>query len=148
LGLLLIPAGFPGAWVQLAALALFGWSTGFELVGIPPLLILLVAVVTAELTDGLVGGPGDERDRVARRRTGAVGLAFGIGGAALGLAYPLLGSLLGGLTGAFVGCSLGALWGRTHTRGYGFFAARVIATTMKIGAGVAVAIVALLSLRQ
>ena len=107
IGLLLLPIWVGGIWLQLGALALFAWATGFELVGDVPLAILLALTLAAEIAEApLAAG----RIPPAFRRRGGIGaLVGGAGGALAGLFFPLMGSLFGALAGAAAGAGIAAI---------------------------------------
>jgi hypothetical protein len=109
-----------------------------------PLVIFLVILVAAELGEALLAG--GRSAPAARRRVGFAGLAGGGMGAAAGFAFPLLGSVWGGLAGSLLGSLVGALVSRLRSERFGDVAARVVATAMKVSAGVAIATFTLLSL--
>lgn len=143
-GLLLIPFGVPGLWLQLGSLALFAWWGGFSLIGIVALLVLSGIALSAELLQiPLVAGRIERRDR---RWIGLAALAGAAAGAGLGLRYPLPGSILGGLAGAFLGSICGALGARAGRDGIGPFFALSLAMAAKVGAGIAIATFTLVTL--
>lgn len=148
-GLFLIPFGLPGLWLQVGALALFAWLTGFATVGAAAILWVLGLAFLAEVAEFLLGG------RYARRYGGGRRAAWGailggIVGAVVGLPLPILGSVIGAFIGSFLGASLLELTtGRGATpalkAGWGAFLGRLVATGLKVGVGVSVAVVALLT---
>jgi uncharacterized protein len=143
-GLLMIPFGGPGVWVQLAALGVFGWWTEFGIIGTAPLLVLLLVALTAELIEPpLAGG---RIDRPVRRRLGGAGLIGSIVGASVGFPLPLLGSLFGAFVGAIVGTSFGVLGAKTPGSGCATIGAQVLAMATRTAAGVVVAVFTLVSL--
>ena len=136
-GLASIVFGIPGAWLQLAALALFGWWTDFAQVGVIPLVILLVLVSVAEILILQTGR--SEPDRGAQRTIGIAGLLGGIGGAAFGLGFPLVGSIFGAFFGSCLGATLGG-WRLQSRRGSATrMLPRVASTAIRTTAGIAVA---------
>jgi hypothetical protein len=141
-GLALIPFGAPGLWVQLAALALFGWWTDFAVFGPVPLGILLVVALAAELIEAPLA-----RGRMgagARRRLGFGGLAGGAAGAGAGVFFPLLGSMFGALLGALAGSLLSSFRLRPPGIGRGAFGGQVVAMATRTAAGIVIAAFALL----
>lgn len=147
LGLVLIPFGLPGLWIQVGALAVYGWATDFATVGLYPLLAVGLLALLAELAEFLLAG------RMARRygggRRAAVGaLLGGVVGALLGVPVPLLGSVIGAMLGSFAGAALLELTtGRGATPavrvGWGALVGRVVAVAMKGGLGVVIAVLVL-----
>lgn len=148
-GLLLIPFGLPGLWVQVGALAAFAWFTEFATVG--PILVGIVVALAAltEVAELLLGGHYARRYGGGRRAAlGAI--VGGVVGAVAGIPIPLLGSVFGAMLGSFVGAALFELTSRGGTRsavraGWGALLGRVVATAMKGGVGVVVAVLALLT---
>lgn len=147
LGLLLVPLGLPGLWVQLGGLVLYAWLSGFATVGITPLLVAFGLATVAELGEFWLGG------RYARafgggRRAGWGAIAGGIVGAVLGVPIPLIGSVIGAFVGSFAGAALLALTARRGVApalraGWGALLGRVVATGLKAGISVVIAAVAL-----
>lgn len=143
LGLVLIPFGLPGLWVQFAALTIFAWGTDFATVGPYSLALVGCLALAAEIAEFLLAG------RFARRfgggRRAALGAMLGaVIGAVLGVPVPLVGSVIGAMLGAFAGAMLLEL-----TRGVGPAAARagwgamlgfVTSVALKAGLGVVVAL--------
>jgi uncharacterized protein YqgC (DUF456 family) len=146
-GLALIPFGLPGLWVQVGALAVFAWATGFATVGTYPVVLVVLLALLAETAEFLLAG------RYARRygggrRAAAGALVGGVAGALLGIPIPLVGSVVGAMLGSFVGAALLELTtGRgAHPAlraGWGAFLGRVVAMAMKGGLGVVVAVFSL-----
>lgn len=147
IGLLLVPFGLPGLWLQLGGLVLYAWLTGFATVGMTALLIALGLATAAELLEFWLGG------RYARaygggRRAGWGAIIGGIVGALLGVPIPLIGSLIGAFAGSFVGATLFALTARRGVApalraGWGALLGRAVATALKAGIAVAIATVSL-----
>lgn len=150
-GLLLIPFGLPGLWVQVAALAGFAWYTGFATVGPVPIVACVVLAGAAEWLEFSLGG------RYARRYGGGRRAAWGailggVAGAILGVPVPVVGSVVGSLVGSFAGAMLAELAGTRGREvgaavrtGWGALLGRVVATAVKAGIGVLVAAIALLA---
>lgn len=148
-GLLLIPFGLPGLWLQVAGLVGYAWLTGFATVGAVPIVTALVLATLAEVAELLLGG------RYARRygggrRAGWGAILGGLVGAVVGLPVPILGSVIGAFLGAFLGAAL-LEWTRGRgaapavRAGWGALLGRVVATALKTGVGVSIAALALLS---
>jgi hypothetical protein len=111
LGLILIPFGLPGTWLQVAALIGFAWWTGFATVGIVPIVVVLLLALLAEIGELLLAGtvrpdlrrrPSRGVGRHPRRDRGRHGRCS---------RFPLLGSVFGAMIGAFVGAALFELFG-------------------------------------
>lgn len=146
-GLLLIPFGLPGLWLQVGVLAAFGWWTGFETVGVYSLALVLFLALVAEIAEFLLSGRFARRYGGGRRAaTGAI--VGGLLGAFAGIPVPILGSVVGAMLGSFVGAALFELTtGRGANpalrAGWGALIGRIVAMGMKGGLGVAIAVVAL-----
>ncbi len=153
-GLLLIPFGLPGIWLQVVSLGVFAWATGFREVGLVTLVLVVVLAVLAEVAEFALGG------RYAARYGGSKRAAWGailggIAGAILGVPVPIIGSVIGAFVGSFVGAALLEMtnskdwrnpeWRGAMRVGWGAFLGRMVATAVKSGIGVAVAAVAVLS---
>ncbi len=146
LGVLAIPFGAPGLWLQVAALGLYGWWTEFTTFGTVPLVLLFFVALAAELAElPLVGG---RIPRSVRRRPGLAAVAGATAGAVLGEFFPLLGSMFGALAGALVGAFLGALaWGSQKQAG-GNLIGLVLAISLKAAAAVGIAVFSLITLAR
>jgi uncharacterized protein YqgC (DUF456 family) len=147
-GLLLIPFGLPGTWLQVLALVGYGFATDFRTVGVVPIAIAVVLAVTGEVVEFVLGG------RYARKYGGSKRAAWGailggLVGALLGVPVPIIGSVIGAFVGAFAGAALLELTHKSDHRaalrvGWGAFVGRLVATAAKSAIGVAIAAVALL----
>lgn len=148
-GILLIPLGLPGLWIQVGALALYGWQSNFATMGVIPIILTVGLGLVAEALEFALGG------RYARRYGGGRRAAWGailggIAGAIMGVPVPIIGSVIGAFVGSFVGAALLELTtGRGANpalrAGWGALLGRVAATAVKVGIGIAIAVVALFS---
>ena len=148
-GLLLIPFGLPGTWLQVLGLVGFAALTDFQVVGAVPIMIVLVLAVIGEVIEFMLGG------RYARKYGGSRRAAWGailggLVGAFVGVPIFLVGSVIGAFVGAFAGAALLELTRSPDARaamrvGWGAFVGRLVATAAKSAIGVAIAAVALLS---
>ena len=149
IGLLLIPFGLAGLWVQVGALVLYAWLTGFATLGAIPIIAALLLATGAEIAEWVLGGSYAKRYGGGRRAAfGAI--IGGIVGAVMGLPIPILGSVLGAFLGSFIGAALmelstGRGAGASVRAGWGALIGRLVATALKGGIGVAIAALALLS---
>ncbi len=148
-GLLLIPFGLPGLWVQLLGLVGYAFLTDFRTVGVLPIVVALALAVAAEVLEFTIGGKY-ARQYGGSRRAGWGAILGGLVGAFVGLPVPIVGSVIGAFVGAFAGAALLEMTNRTEWRaamrvGWGAFVGRLVAVAVKSGIGVAVAAVALLS---
>lgn len=148
-GLFLILLGLPGLWVQVGALAVYGWATEFATVGVFPIVLVTSLAVVAELAEFVLAGRYARRYGGGRRASlGAV--LGGVVGAVIGLPLPLLGSVFGAMIGSFVGAAVLELTtGRgadpAVRAGWGALLGRVVATAMKGGVGVVIAVFTLVT---
>lgn len=147
LGLVLIPLGLPGLWLQVAALGIFAWRGDFAVVSLYTIALVLFLALVAEIAEFLLAGRFARRYGGGRRAaTGA--LLGGIIGAFAGIPIPLLGSVFGAMLGSFVGAAIFELTtGRgaepAVRAGWGALLGRIVAIAMKGGLGVVIAVVAL-----
>ena len=149
IGILVIPFGLPGLWIQVGALALYAWQTDFQTIGATALGVAVVLGLVAEALEFALGG------RYARKYGGGRRAAWGailggIVGAILGVPIPLIGSIIGAFVGSFIGATLlefttGRGASPALRAGWGALLGRLFATAAKAGVGVAIAAVALLS---
>ena len=148
-GLLLIPFGLPGTWLQVLGLVGYGFATDFRTVGALPVVIVVVLAVLGEVVEFVLGG------RYARKYGGSKRAAWGailggLVGAFVGVPVFLIGSVIGAFVGAFAGAALLEMTSKSDHRaalrvGWGAFVGRLVATAAKSAIGVAIAAVALLS---
>lgn len=146
-GLLLIPFGLPGTWLQVLGLVGYGFATDFRTVDAVPIVIVLVLAVIGEVVEFTLGG------RYARKYGGSKRAAWGailggIVGAVIGVPVFLIGSVIGAFVGAFAGAALLELTHSPDHRaalrvGWGAFVGRLVATAAKSAVGAAIAAVAL-----
>jgi uncharacterized protein len=148
-GLLLIPFGLPGTWLQVLGLVGYAALTDFRTVGAVPIVIVVLLAVVGEVIEFVLGG------RYARKYGGSKRAAWGailggLVGAFVGVPIFLIGSVIGAFVGAFAGAALLELTRSPDARGalrvgWGAFVGRMVATAAKSAVGVAIAAVALLS---
>jgi uncharacterized protein YqgC (DUF456 family) len=148
-GLVLIPVGLPGLWVQVGALALYGWLTGFQTVGAASMIAVLVLAGIGETAEFVLGGRYARRAGGGRRAEWGAVLG-GVAGAVVGLPLPILGSVVGAFVGSFAGAALLELTRGRGTVpalkvGWGAFVGRIVATALKAAIGVSIAAVALIA---
>lgn len=148
-GILLVPFGLPGLWIQVVGLAAYGWYTDFVTVGVPALVICVGLAAAAEGVEFWLGGAMTRRYGGSRRGAwGAIG--GGIVGAFLGLPIPVIGSVIGSLLGSFAGAlamelSLRSELAPAMRSGWGALLGRLAATAVKCGVGISIAAIALLT---
>lgn len=152
-GLLLIPFGLPGTWVQIAALLGFAWWGGFEAVSPWTVAGLVVLAALAEGLEFWMGGRYAEKYGGSKRSAWGAILG-GIAGAIVGVPIPLIGSVIGAFVGSFAGAMVfeltaqkkGATDVGAATRvGWGALVGRLLSTAMKSAVGVAIAVIGLIA---
>lgn len=143
IGLLLIPLGLPGLWLQVAASALvattwagaqipWGWVLGFAaLAGL------------AELLELLLGRWGARRFGGSNRAAWGALIGGLVGALVGGIPIPLLGAVIMSFTGTFVGAVVGEMSARhgvTGLRvGVGAVIGRAVGVATKMAGGVLIA---------
>lgn len=143
LSIFIIPLGLPGTWVMLAA------GVGYSLlvpesIGWVTLVGVTIIAVIAEVFEFTLSG------QYARKYGGSPRASWGaiIGGtvgAIIGVPIPIIGSIIGAFAGAFIGAlvfeysrgSGAAVSTRVAT---GALIGRAVASAMKVGAGIAIAV--------
>ncbi|HHS13922.1 MAG TPA: DUF456 domain-containing protein [bacterium] len=105
-GVFIIPFGVAGTFIIVGASFIYGLLTGFEVITLPFVGLLLGLAVLMEILEGILGA------FMARRFGGSRwGMAGAIIGGFLGAiagtpVVPVLGTLLGGFLGAFAGAMI------------------------------------------
>lgn len=143
-GLLMIVYGWPGGWLQLASLALFGWWTGLEMIGAIPLGLLAATLLLADLIKPVVAPASF--DPLVRRRAAIAAMVGGAMGAAAGFIFPLIGMLFGALAGSLLGSASTAIGMRSQKNGYAPLSAQLAIVGIRTAAGISVAIFSLLTI--
>ena len=147
-GLLMVPLGLPGTWLQVIAIGAYAyatdWRTGWWVFG-----IALLMAAAAEVVEFIMGG------RFARKYGGSKRAAWGailggLVGAVIGTPVPVIGSVIGAFVGAFLGAAALELTAKSELRGavrvgWGAFLGRLAAAAMKSAVGVLIAAIALVS---
>ena len=147
-GLLMVPLGLPGTWLQVIAIGAYSyathWRTGWWIFAIA---VALAAV--AEVVEFIMGG------RFARKYGGSRRAAWGailggLIGAFVGIPVPIIGSVIGAFVGAFVGAAALEMTAGAEARGalrvgWGAFLGRLAAAAMKSAVGVLIAAIALVT---
>jgi uncharacterized protein YqgC (DUF456 family) len=145
-GLLLVPLGLPGTWLQVAALGVFGYATRWGAGGWTVFAVAVAIAVAAEVIEFLIGG------RYARkyggsRRAGWGAILGGLIGAFVGIPIPVIGSVIGAFVGAFVGAAVLEMTKNPEMRGalrvgWGAFIGRIVAVAMKSAASIVIGVIA------
>jgi uncharacterized protein YqgC (DUF456 family) len=149
-GLLMIPLGLPGLWVQALALAGYGWYTGFTTVGWWAILLVIMLAVIAEALEFVLGGRYAAKYGGSRRAAWGAILG-GLVGAVVGVPIAIVGSVIGAFVGSFLGAMIFELshswrspeWRGSMRVGWGAMIGRLVAATLKSGIGVVIAAIAL-----
>src|SRR3954469_14524233 len=102
-GLLMVPLGLPGTWLQVAALGAYAWASHWH-GGWVVFAVALLLAAGAEVVEFVLGG------RFARRYGGSRRAAWGailggLVGAVVGTPVPVIGSVIGAFVGAFLGAA-------------------------------------------
>jgi len=147
-GLLLVPFGLPGTWLQVAAVGAYAWALHWSFGWVVFAVALAIAIV-AEVVEFLIGG------RYARkyggsRRAGWGAIIGGLIGALVGIPIPVIGSVVGAFAGAFAGAALLELTKNPEMRGalrvgWGAFVGRIVAAAMKSAAAVLIGVIAVVA---
>jgi uncharacterized protein YqgC (DUF456 family) len=148
-GLLMVPLGLPGTWLQVAALAAFAWASHWR-VGWWVFALALAIAAVSEVVEFVLGG------RFARkyggsRRAGWGAILGGLVGAFVGTPVPVIGSVIGAFVGAFAGAALLEMTKNPEMRGalkvgWGAFLGRLAAVAMKSAAAVLILVATVLAL--
>jgi uncharacterized protein len=141
LSLFLIPLGIPGNFVILALALLAGWLGGFQAIGLWSLLIMLAAVLLAEVVEAVLGSAMAKK--YGASWWGVLGaLLGGFLGVIVGTAFlPVVGSLVGAFLGAAIGAAaleainLRRVDQEALRAGWGAFIGRLLASFFKMGVG-------------
>lgn len=102
-GLFVNILGLPGLWFMVAACVVYAWATGWTLIGLWTLVIMVVIGVIAEIVEFLAGAAGAKT--VGGSKRSVVGAIVGgvIGAIFMSIPVPILGTILGACIGAFIG---------------------------------------------
>lgn len=150
LGLVLVPFGLPGLWVIVLGVIGYAWWTGFQTIGIVTIGVVLGLALAGELLELWTGFRLTQRYG-GSTRAGWGAIAGGIIGAIVGVPVPIIGSVIGAFVGAFLGAALlqyasARSMGGAASAGWGAVLGRAAAAGLKIGLGVAMAVVSLFAI--
>lgn len=151
-GLVVVPLGLPGLWLMVLGVIGYGWLTGFRTVGVGLIALAVGLAALGEALEWWLGFWLAERYG-GSRRAGWGALVGGIVGAIVGVPVPLVGSVIGAFVGAFAGA---ALFEYTRARqagtalraGWGALVGRAAAAAVKIGLGLAIAVIGIVALMR
>jgi uncharacterized protein YqgC (DUF456 family) len=145
-GLLMVPLGLPGTWLQVIAIGAYAYAMHWRAGWLIFALALGLAAV-AEVVEFMMGG------RFARKYGGSRRAAWGailggLVGAFVGIPIPVIGSVIGAFVGAFVGAAALEMTAGAEARsalrvGWGAFVGRLAAVAMKSFVGVLIGVIAL-----
>ncbi len=143
-GLVLIPFGLPGLWLMVLALFGFAALSGFDRIGWPTLVTVVLLAGLGEVLEAFLGFKFAKRFG-GSSRAGWGALVGGLVGVVVGTPVPILGNIIGAFLGAFIGAAL-----FEHTRhgdvgialgaGWGAVLGRAAAAATKIGLGLVIAV--------
>ncbi len=149
LSLPLTALGLPGTWAFLAGVGV--WKSFDPAAGVSWTAVL-VGVALATVAELLEWGLASRYTAKygGSRRAGWGALVGGLVGAVVGVPVPVIGSIIGSFAGAFLG-ALALEWTKhgEHDRAgrvaWGAFVGRVLASAIKVGIGVVIAVLVLAS---
>lgn len=144
-GLVMIPFGLPGTWIMAAG------ALGYSLL-VPNSISIFTTVLVAAMA--LVGEVIEftltakyTRKYGGSRRASWGAIIGGIVGAIMGVPVPVIGSVIGAFVGAFIGAFVAELSqgsvGNATKVATGALIGRAVAAAMKIGIGIAMAVLIL-----
>jgi uncharacterized protein len=148
LGLLMVPLGLPGTWLQVVAIGAYAyamhWRGGWWIFA-----LALAMAAVAEVIEFILGG-SFARKYGGSRRAAWGAILGGLVGAFMGFPIPVIGSVIGAFIGAFVGAAALEMTAGAEARsalrvGWGAFLGRLAAAAMKSAVGVLIAAIALVS---
>ena len=158
-GLALNLIGLPGLWLMVIGHLIFGWVTGWTVVGYESLLAMLLLATAAEVAEFVAGAAGSKKAGGSYRSAmGAIvgGIAGGILGAILVPFVPILNAIVGACVGSFAGAAMleltvfrrevettGMQWQRVGRVGWGALTGRLWGIVLKSGFGVVMLVVSL-----
>ncbi|HEY5220428.1 MAG TPA: DUF456 domain-containing protein [Gemmatimonadaceae bacterium] len=142
--LLIIPLGLPGTWAMVAAALVFHIAVSGGGIGVATVVGTAVVAFAAELLEFTLAARFT-RKYGGSRRAGWCAMLGGLMGAFVGVPVPIIGPVIGAFLGAFVGALVGELTvggdHRVATRvATGALIGRVVASAMKVAAGVVMAV--------
>jgi len=139
LGLILVPFGVPGTWLQVFVLSL---ATVYGRISLPVLAVCIALAAAGEVAEYVFVKRLTARYGGSRKAFWGA-LAGGMLGVLLGLPIPVVGSIVAGMAGSFAGAAL-VTWLETRDMpaagrvGWGVVLGRVLAAAAKLGAGVCI----------
>ncbi|MEO7084537.1 MAG: DUF456 domain-containing protein [Gemmatimonadaceae bacterium] len=144
LGLLMIPLGMPGTLVIFAAALCYRILIPLGGIGTTTVLIVGIMTALAEALEWVLSSRFSRRYG-GSKRAGWGAIIGGMVGAVMGVPVPIVGSIVGAFLGAFVGAFAlefaghGGM-GQATKVAWGALLGRMAATALKIGIGIAMAV--------
>jgi uncharacterized protein len=150
IGLVLVPFGLPGLWLMVLGVIGYAWLTGFRTVGVGLIALVVGLAAVGEALEWWLGFWFAERYG-GSKRAGWGALLGGIVGAIVGVPVPVIGSVIGAFLGAFAGAALFEYTRARHAgtalrAGWGALLGRAAAAGLKIGLGLAIAVIGVVAL--
>jgi uncharacterized protein len=144
LSLVLIALGLPGLWLMIASAVVYNITTHTDAIGWFSLIVVTILAIIAEIIEFTLSAKY-ARKFGGSRRAGWGAMLGGMVGAFMGVPIPIVGMLIGAFIGSFAGALVGELTtgssGRDSARvATGALIGRALATAMKMGVGITIAV--------
>jgi uncharacterized protein len=149
-GLVIIPLGLPGTFVQVAAALVLTLLSGGQLLGWTWVLVFLGFAAVGEAIEFFAGRWG-ARKFGGSRRAGWGALIGGLVGAFVGMPVPIIGSIIASFLGTFLGAWAGQVSEQRQQSaavhvGIGAVIGRAIGVTFKVFLGLLIIIISVADL--
>jgi len=144
-GLMLIPVGLPGLWIMLGGALLHSVLVPDSGIGMVTLIGSTILVLIAEFLEFTMSASYARKYGGSKRASWGAILG-GFAGAFIGIPLPIIGPMIGAFIGAFAGAFVGEMTMSSAERGsptkvaFGALMGRAVATAMKVGIGIVLAI--------
>jgi uncharacterized protein YqgC (DUF456 family) len=144
LSLVLIALGLPGLWLMIASAVVYNITTHTDAIGWFSLIVVTILAIIAEIIEFTLSAKY-ARKFGGSRRAGWGAMLGGMVGAFMGVPIPIVGMLIGAFIGSFAGALVGELTtgssGKDSARvATGALIGRALATAMKMGVGITIAV--------
>jgi len=144
LSLVLIALGLPGLWLMIASAVVYNITTHTDAIGWFSLIVVTILAIVAEIIEFTLSAKY-ARKFGGSRRAGWGAMLGGMVGAFMGVPIPIVGMLIGAFIGSFAGALVGELTtgssGKDSARvATGALIGRALATAMKMGVGITIAV--------
>lgn len=148
-GLFLTAVGLPGTWLFLCVVSVIKLTDPSSALGWTPIFIGYALALVAEAIEW-VAASRYARKYGGSRRAGWGALLGGVAGAIIGFPVPLLGPLIGAVVGTFLGAlvaelSVSGVRGGAERVAWGAMIGRIVAVGAKVGLGVTIAVLILVT---